>query len=363
MTGRRICFVGWGDHVHVERWAGWFAAHGDDVSIVSFGGLGRYPPGVRQHKLGLEGRGPRWIEMKLRYLLWRLRPQIVHVHWAHFAVPVQRVWSGPLVVTAWGSDIYRRAAFEASQWHHLGHALRAAHLVTCDSADLARTMQDQLQLAGERIHVIQWGVDTDLFSPDGPDLRDELGLRGRSVVLSARNFTRVYNQDKVLAAFDALHRQRPDAFLLMKNYGGDPQVLAEVEHDVAARGLAEHVRILGTVPYEQMPALYRTADVTISIPSSDAAPMSLLEAMACGSPAVVCDLPSLREWVTDRETGRLVDPNDVAQCAGAMHEILADDAHRSAMTQRAMTLVHERASQRAHMARMAEGYDALLRRA
>ncbi len=151
----RVCFVGWADHVHLERWAGWFAAHEFDVSVISVSGPGRYPPGVRQYRLGLEGRGSRSVRLKLRMLFWHIQPDIVHVHWAHFAVPVRKVWRGPLVVTAWGSDVYRREAFTAEQFEALGGALRAAELVTCDSSALARTLGTACGVAADRIETIQ----------------------------------------------------------------------------------------------------------------------------------------------------------------------------------------------------------------
>ena len=160
----RVCFIGWADHVHLERWAGHFA-HGDcDVSVISVSGLGRYPDGVRQFRMGLRGRGPRWIKLRLRHLLWRIRPDVVHVHWAHFAVAVRSVWRGPLVVTAWGSDVYRSETFSAEEWRALGETLRAAELVTCDSADLAQTIHTSLGVQTERVAVVQWGASKSLFA-------------------------------------------------------------------------------------------------------------------------------------------------------------------------------------------------------
>lgn len=352
----RICFVGWADHVHLERWAGWFAGHGFDVAVVSVSGHGRYPPGVRQYRLGLEGRGSRSIQLKLRMLLWRIRPDVVHVHWAHFAVPVRRVWNGPLVVTAWGSDVYRREAFTDKEFHALGVALRAAQLVTCDSSDLAATIGTAFDVGPDRIDIIQWGVDADLFRPEGDNLRASLGLIGREVIYSARSFAPVYNQETVVAAFAEVRRRRPRAFLLMKRYGGDAAYFERIRKDISTRGLDHDVRILDAVTYDAMPALYRTADVAVSVPLSDAAPMSLLEAMAAGVPAVVCDLPSLREWVRDGETGCLVDPRRSAAVAAAILSLLEDPARRLNIAKAARTLVVEKGSQTAHMTAMAKHY-------
>ncbi|ODV05754.1 MAG: hypothetical protein ABT20_13430 [Rubrivivax sp. SCN 70-15] len=359
MPRRHLCFVGWADHVHVERWAGYFARQGYEVSVISFSGLGTYPPGVRQVRVGLSGRGPRWQQARLRYLLWRLRPDIVHVHWAHFAVPVRAVWPGPLVVTAWGSDVYRRDQFDTEQWSRLGHSLRETELVTCDSDDLAAAMRNEFGLAEDRVRVIQWGVDTDLFNPMGTDLRTELGLVGREIVLSARNFTPLYNQETVVRAFARLRERRPNAFLLMKSYGGDAEYIAKIRAEIDALGLNADVRILETMPYEQMPALYRSADVTLSIPLSDATPMSLFEAMASGSPCVVCDLPSLREWITDRRTGFLVDARSVEAVAQALEDALMPGQARDDMRRAARELVVARASQHAHMAVAGQCYACL----
>ena len=361
MIRRRICFIGWGNHVHLERWASYFATQGHEVSVISFTEKGRYPEGVRQYVVGLKGRGLRWIELKLRWLLYRIKPEIVHVHWAHFAVPTRKAWSGPLVVTAWGSDIYKREMFSDEEWRTLALALNQSQLVTCDSEDLARAICAELGVPARIVRVIQWGVDTTVFSPDGANLRAELGLEGREVVLSPRNFTPLYNQDRILAAFALLQQRRPQAFLLMKNYGGHPEVIAAIQRDIELRGLQDKVRILDTMRYDEMPALYRTADITVSIPSSDATPMSLLEAMASGSPVVVGDLPSLREWVTDRETGRVVNHSDIADVAQAMQDILADRTLRTRLIQNARELVTAQGSQRFHMGVADQCYEELVR--
>ena len=361
MIRRRICFIGWANHVHLERWAGYFATLGHEVSVISFTEKGRYPEGVRQYVVGLKGRGLRWIELKLRWLLYRIKPEMVHVHWAHFAVPVRKAWSGPLVVTAWGSDIYKREMFDDEQWRTLALALNQSQLVTCDSEDIAHAICAELGVPSRIVRVIQWGVDTTVFSPDGVDLRAELGLVDREVVLSPRNFTPLYNQDRILAAFAMLQQRRPQAFLLMKNYGGDPEVIAAIQRDIEVRGLQDKVRILDTMRYEEMPALYRTADVTVSIPSSDATPMSLLEAMASGSPVVVGDLPSLREWVCDRETGCVVNHDDITHVAQAMHDILADRELRARLIRNARELVCAQGSQRFHMEVANKCYEELIR--
>ena len=360
MKPLRLCFVGWADHVHLERWAGHFAKMGHEVHVISTGGLGHYPVGVRQYALA-PGAGARRSRLQLRWLLWRIGPQLVHVHWAHFATDVRAVWRGPLVVTAWGSDIYRRDNFDVAVWDASMRALSAAELLTCDSDDLAAELRRVLPSPPRRLEVVQWGVDTDLFAPGGPDQRAALGLHGREVILSARSFTPVYNQETVVSAFARVHAQRPAAFLLMKRYGGDADYFARIQAQITALGLRDHARVLDAVPYDEMPAIYRTADVMISIPWSDAAPMALLEAMSSELPSVVCDLPSLREWVQPGVTGMLVDPGDVDAVSAALLNLLDDAALRREIGRNGRLQVKAKASQATHMLRMEGEYARLLR--
>ena len=205
-------------------------------------------------------------------------------------------------------------------------------------------------------------MDTELFSPHGPDKRDEYGLTGRAVVFSVRNFTPLYNQETVVAAFARVRKVLPDAFLLMKNYGGEPAYVDRIQAQIRMLGLEDCCRIVETVPYDDMPALYRTADAVISIPMSDATPMSLLEAMSVGSIPVVSDLPSLREWVRTGETGYLVPACDVEAVATALLGALAPARCTESMRLAARQMVEARASQAAFMGMMARRYDGVARK-
>jgi glycosyltransferase involved in cell wall biosynthesis len=349
MRPLKLCFVGWGDHVHLERWAGYFARTGDEVSVLSMGSEGDYPAGVRQYVLRNSKRRPVLADAEMRVLLWRLRPEIVHVHWAHFAVPVVRVWNGPLVVTAWGSDIYRQAEFTARQWQAMGGALSRANLVTCDSEDLAHALQARCGVAEASLKVVQWGIDTDSFMPGPSAFAQELGIVGRPVVFSVRNFSPLYNLETVVDAFAIARQQVPSAFLLMKSYAPEPEYARMIRSRLAALGLERDCHIVEAIDYARMPDLYRAATVTVSVPHSDATPMSMLEAMACGSLPVFSDLPSLREWIVDGENGFLAVPTDTQSVAQRMVRALTDPDFRARAADHNRKLVLARASQAVHM--------------
>jgi glycosyltransferase involved in cell wall biosynthesis len=357
----RLCFVGWADHVHVERWAGYFSRIGHDVTVLNHGERpGRYPAGVRQYRVGFESRSARWRQLRLRSLFWQLRPDVVHVHWAHFAHDVVQAWRGPVVVTAWGSDIYRQGDFAAATYERTLATLARVAAITCDSDDLANRIEAVVASAPGHVHVIQWGVDTDLFHPGGGDsgLRAALDLGDRPVVLSARNFTPLYNQETVVRAFRRVADVRPDTAFVFKDYHGDQEYRGKVLALADELGIGHSVRVMDAIPYEEMPSLYQLARVSVSVPFSDATPMSLLEAMACGSLPVCSDLPSVREWIVDGVNGYLVRPDDPDTLAARIVALLQADA--SGMMRENRRVVEERASQHVHMARALALYRAVL---
>jgi glycosyltransferase involved in cell wall biosynthesis len=197
-------------------------------------------------------------------------------------------------------------------------------------------------------------VDPGLFHPGpaDPAFVAELDAAGRPVVLSARHLHPVYNQETIVAAFSRVLREIPDALLVLRLHSSDPAYLATLQRRIEDCGLRSSIRPVGTLPYERLGELYRLAHVTVSVPFSDGTPMSVLEAMACGSAPVVSDLPSLKEWIRDGWNGDLVHPNDSSTLATRIVRLLEDAAVRSAYAKRNLEIVQTRATQHANMATM-----------
>lgn len=301
----------------------------------------------------------KWKELKLQFLLRLLKPDIVHVHWAHFAHPVTRTWNGPIVVTAWGSDIYRENEQPEEIRENLRKALKVADIITCDSSDIAGQITSLAEHTRMPVEVIQWGVDTKTFFPGSPTAAWSKEINGGPIIFSARNFTPLYNQDIVVKAFSNIRRTFPEAQLIMKNHNGDPAYLEKIESIVQQIGITNAVRIFDSVPYEEMADFYRASSVTLSIPSSDATPMALLEAMACGSIPVFSDLPSIREWIRDGWNGVLIQQNDANLLADKIIYLLTNPELCAEFKQRNMNIVKTQGSQTANMNRMDHIYHQL----
>ncbi|MEZ4388299.1 MAG: glycosyltransferase [Candidatus Krumholzibacteriia bacterium] len=173
-----------------------------------------------------------------------------------------------------------------------------------------------------------WGVDPAVFRPqDATAYRAELGFGPDHVVFfSPRSYTQpYYNIDVVIAAAARVHAEEPRARFLFAGYEGDP---APFEAQVQAAGLRDVARVVGRIPHARFAAALNAGDVFISVPSVDATAVSLLEAMSCGRAIIVSSLASACEWITDGQSGRVVEPRAVGQLADAMLFYAADPAAR-----------------------------------
>ncbi len=231
----------------------------------------------------------------------------------------------PLVIVPWGSDVLRHP-YQKRFWKLAGRfALRHSDLVLCNSQTMKRELVNTFDLPEERIHDVIWnGVDLDFFSPGKPGaFRRRMGLEDKTVFFSNRVLKPIYRVDRILAMFARIRQQVPDAVLLI---GGDGPERTRLEHLSAELGVASAVTFLGFVSREHLREYLRLADLFISVPESDSAATSVLEAMACGATIVAADIPANREWIRHAQNGWLADPTELegftAVCLGALRQPL-----------------------------------------
>jgi glycosyltransferase involved in cell wall biosynthesis len=250
----------------------------------------------------------------------RLRPDVVHAHYLpEYGWMAARERLAPLVCSAWGSDVL------VGGWlnlHRSRRALAAADLVLADSAHLA---QEARALAAREVpvEVVRWGLDLERYAPGAADAaRHALGLAENGpLVAGVRGLRPVYNPELQLEAFARVRAGRPDAHFLLKHplTGTPDRITATIDR----LDLGDAVTVLGSLPENHLPDIYRAADVVLSIPSSDSSPRSVWEALACGRAVVVSDLPWAREELSDGENAVLV-PLEADAVAAAVVGILND---------------------------------------
>jgi len=202
-------------------------------------------------------------------------------------------------------------------------ALAPAHVVVTVSepgrAALART------LPRRRVVLVPNGVDTERFEADRSDA--DRAPQDPPCVLYAGVLSERKGVLDLLAASRELLGRGVRHELWLAGGVGD-----EGEAPVAAirAEAAPHVRFLGPLPHDEMPAAYASADV-FCLPSWwEAMPLSVLEAMAAGLPVVATDVGEVAA-VVDDGSGFVVPPRDRAALGAALEALLTDPARAAAM--------------------------------
>lgn len=294
------------------------------------------------------GAHVRWI----RRLLRDFRPDVVHANWMPgFAFQAAVAGARPLVAMAWGSDVLLTSRTQSLAARV---AARRAQLVMADSDAL---VDATVALGAKRKNtmLVQWGVDLEQFSPpDGPraEVRARLGLAPGPLIMSPRSIMPVYNIPTIVEAFGVLAGDRPDLQLSVKHMGIDAPDLGELPHP-------DRVHVIGHVPHDALADHYRAAEVCVSVASSDSSPRSAWEALACGTPLVVSDLPWVHELLEHEKTAMIV-PIESRAIAGAVARILDEPKLAERLAREGRRLVAEHHDRRREMDRIADAYRRLV---
>ncbi|MFP5517264.1 MAG: MSMEG_0565 family glycosyltransferase [Alphaproteobacteria bacterium] len=219
-------------------------------------------------------------------------------------------------------------------------AIRSADRVLC----VSRLWRDVLaQEHGIDATIVGNGVDRSRFTPDAravdAEWRDRLGLTGGPVFLSVGGVEARKNSVRILDAFREIRRDRQNAQLVVAGGASlldhSPELLAfeaRIATDGLSTGPGGAVIRTGPLVDAAMPSLYRLADALVFPSLREGFGLAVLEAMACGTPAIV---PANAPFTEHLEPGdaEWVDPLDSGSIARAMRAVLEPrraDALRSA---------------------------------
>ena len=203
---------------------------------------------------------------------------------------------------------------------------------------MSRKIRDEMVSAGvapERVALIPHGVDTERFRPAGPGekeaLRGALGLPEGLLAVFTGRLLRGKGLETLLAAFADVAPARPDLHLVLVG-SGEGQALS-VEEDLKAemreRGLAGRVTFAGRV--DAVESHLRAADLFVFPSIFEGLGISLVEAAACGLPAVASRTGGIVDVVDEGRSGLLVTPGKADELAGALSSLTLDAGARERM--------------------------------
>jgi glycosyltransferase involved in cell wall biosynthesis len=229
-------------------------------------------------------------------------------------------------------------------------------LVTAPTATALRLLREH----GLRVpsRAVSNGVDLERFSPGARDeaLRARYGLpAGRPVIVSVGRLSPEKRADVLIAALARLGDSDSDSDSDTggASAGGYAPVLALAgsgPEDARLRSLARHygvagrVRFLGFVPDDDLPGLYRLADVFAIASPAELQSLVTMAAMASGLPVVAVDAGALAELVHAGENGFLARPGRAGEVADCLGLLCRDPGLRARMAKASARIIgdHDR---------------------
>lgn len=263
---------------------------------------------------------------------------LIHSQWIHSGgtIGMYGAWllDVPFSFTGHAADLFReRCALEDK--------VRRAEFIICIS-EFHRDLFKKLGARDEQLHITYCGIDVTHFVP-----RERAPRGGRPVrILSSgrlvekKGFAHLIDACKVL-------KDRGVGFECV--IGGDGPLEAPLRAQVERLGLGDRVKLTGKpLTQEEIPAFMHSGDiyclacVWAKDGDVDGLPQMLMEAMACGLPAVSTRLVGIPDLVIDGETGLLVQPGDPAKLADALQRLVEDGALSTRLAAAGEGLVREK---------------------
>lgn len=225
---------------------------------------------------------------------------------------ISKLFGIPLVLTARGTDV-NSAPNHPIKRRQILWACRQAAQITAVSTSLKRRLEE-CGVPSQKIQVIRNGFDREIFYPILPHISNTTSPRLLSVgLLDHRKRHDIALQITV---------QIPGSVLTVVGDGVERAKLIALSKTL---GIESRVRFLGAVPHDDMPAIYRDADVLIHASEREGIANVMIESVACGTPVVALDRWGAREVVSEQFAGQLIPDQDVDLYVAAIKNLLSID--------------------------------------
>ena len=313
---------------------------------------------------------PRGV-VRLARLLHRERPGVIQTWMYHsnliggiaarLSVPAPVVWG----IHHSSTEHDARAEKRTTLWTvAVGARLSRrlpARIVCCSES--ARRQHEQRGYATEKLMVIPNGFDTGAFRPDPTarfEVRRELGIGPDTLLVGlVARYSTQKDPLNFLRAVAILKDRCPGVHFVLCGTQMD-EANAELVSVVEAYGLRGRCHLLGT--RRDMPRLTASLDLAVQSSITEAFPLALGEALACGVPCVATDVGDSAAIIG--ESGRIVPPRDPQALAAACRELLElSPEARARMGQSGRLRIQERYELVSITRRYENLYETLLRAA
>jgi len=265
------------------------------------------------------------------------RGRIKHIASQGYAFTTPFLRTGPVILTC--NDIipwtfYKRRSIT---WKANVRSIQQIEHIIAISEYTKHELMVHLGIPEERIRVVLDGYDSRTFYPIPDPIRPGYLSSDDRILLYTGSEEPRKNLGVLLKALPGLVNEMPQVKLVKVGSPGIALSRKGLLNDVKRLGLEKHVIFTGTIPDDELRALYNIADAFVFPSLCEGFGLPPLEAMACGCPVIASNRTSIPEVVGD--AGILLDPEDPEAWHDAMFKVLDEPKTRMIMHEKSLKRV------------------------
>jgi glycosyltransferase involved in cell wall biosynthesis len=287
------------------------------------------------------------------------KPDITHTGYVwQVGILASNIDVHPHLSMVWGSDILTEPD---KRWFYkilVKKVLLQADHIQCDAEVVKKKIISDYLIKAEKITVFPWGIDLNIFKPlNKSGCRNNLKLdQNKFIIIYNRFLEPIYGVMDLLEGFKRFCTNKNDVSLIMLS---DGSLKKQVIRFISDNNLESKIHLNGRVNNSELPIFLNASDIYISTSQSDGSSLSMLEAMACGTPMVLTDMPAIREWVSENDA-ILIPRNNPELVNSALEKYYNDRQLMKEYGQISMKIASERANWDLNYAKLTEIYSNII---
>lgn len=302
-------------------------------------------PGVVLHQLNSRSNYDPYLLWQLARLIRRIRPDIIHT-WI-----LQMDVLGGIAARLNGVPWILREPTQAQAYLPTWKCRLRVQVGSCASAIVANSSGGdeywKAQLPYSCRHIVPNGLPMHEIGRIEAAVPPGFSKSEAPIVLYVGRME-VHKRQKAFLEALACVRQQQDVLGVLCGEGPGQSELEVLRHEL---GLDAYIQFTGHLPAASVWALMKKASVFVSLSAHEGHPNTVMEAMGCGCPLVLSDIPAHRE-ILDESSALFVDPSNVRQTADAILQVLSN-----ADASKGRALIAKQKTKKWSIAAMAKNYE------
>ncbi|CEG12658.1 putative glycosyltransferase [groundwater metagenome] len=315
----------------LERWAKWFASRGHEVHLILpkssssfkiFTETTKFSKSICIHNVNIDIPVIKhlpfytsWNLLLHRKIISKINPDIIHgLNIIETGIPVAFSGNYVKVVDVLGVEItliYLNPIYKIL----VKTAFRRSHLIHFYAENLYEMAKEvSSKKDKDKMFTSYLAVDTKIFNPNiNPnEIRKRLELGNDYLVITTRSFASIYNIECLIDAIPIVLKEIPNVKFILKSWYSTEHAdrTNKLKNKVKKLKVFDCVKFIDYVPYNDLPKYLACADVYVSTSLFDGLGISNIEALACGTPAVLADIDSTRNLIKKGLHAHLYLPKD-----------------------------------------------------